>query len=111
MTCNNQVEATLLSFDGMSRAQAPTFFYARLLAKLNKQISPAWWQQLFVVAAKPAFSVIVLLLFLVLNITTITIVLQDKKKVTSASASTTLQGFAQEYNFSISTVYTDKTTK
>lgn len=99
-----QTEATLQSFDGITRAEVPPFFYTRLQAKINNIASPTWWQQLFTVAAKPAFSAMVLSMFLALNITAITMVLKDKKQPLAPATNQTLQGFAQEYNFSISTI-------
>ena len=103
-----QTEATLQSFDAITRAEAPPFFYTRLLAKINNTASLAWWQQLFITAAKPAFSAMVLSMFLALNITAINMVLKDKKQSLVPATDQTLQGFAQEYNFSISIIYTDK---
>jgi hypothetical protein len=106
---HEQVDATLQSIDTMSRAEMPSFFYTRLQAKLDKQPAPTWWQLLFMSLTKPAFAVVTLSLFVVLNITAITITLKDKQQSTTTAESSTMQGFAQEYNLSVSTVYTDKT--
>ncbi len=105
---SNKIATTLHSIDTISRAEAPPFFYTRLLAKLNKQPNPTLWQQLLAIAAKPAFSAMALSLFLVLNITAITVVVNDKKQSAITATSPTLQGFAQEYNFSTSANYADK---
>jgi hypothetical protein len=106
---HEQVNATLDSIDTLSRAEIPPFFYTRLQARLDKQQVPTWWQLLFMSLTKPAFAVVTLSLFVVLNITAITITLKDKQQSNTTSESTTMQGFAQEYNLSVSTVYTDKT--
>ncbi len=108
---NSQIEATLQSFDGITRAETPPFFYTRLQAKINNPSSPTWWQQLFTAVAKPAFSAMILSLFLALNIQAITMVVKDKKQPITTATNPTLQGFAQEYNFSMATIYTDKKTQ
>lgn len=105
---HEQVDATLNSIDTISRAEMPPFFYTRLQAKLDKQPAPTWWQLLFASLTKPAFAVVTLSLFVVLNITAITITLKDKQQSSTLSESSTMQGFAQEYNLSISSIYNDK---
>ncbi len=108
---HTQVSDTLQSIDTISQAEMPPFFYTRLLARLEKQQAPNWWQLLFISLTKPVFAVVTLLLFVVLNITAITITLKNKQHSSTTVESTTMQGFAQEYNLSVSTVYTDKTDK
>ncbi len=108
---HEQVDAALHSIDTLSRAEIPPFFYTRLQARLDKQHVPTWWQLLLMWLTKPAFAVVTLSLFVVLNITAITITLKDKQQSNTSTESTTMQGFAQEYNLSISTVYNDKTDK
>ena len=105
---HNKVASALQSIDTISRAEAPPFFYTKLHAKLNKPPNVIWWQQLFTMATKPAFSIMALSLFLVLDITAITIVINEKKQTAIVAITPTLQSFAQEYNFSTSTIYTDK---
>lgn len=103
-----KVEATLNSFDNISQAEMRPFFYTRLMAKMEQQKAPAWWQIWLMSLTKPAFAVVTLSLFAVLNITAITITLKDNQQSNNTSESTTIQGFAQEYNLSVSTVYNDK---
>ncbi len=106
---HDQVNATLHSIDTLSRAEIPPFFYTRLLARLVKQQAPTRWQIFLIWLTKPAFVVVTLSLFALLNITAITITLTDKQQRKTISENSTLQGFAQEYNLSIPTVYNDKT--
>ncbi len=103
-----KVEATLHSIDGITRAEIPAFFYTRVQAKLTNQASSVWWQRLLVVATKPIFYIATLSVFLLLNITVITTIIKEKKLATTIAESTTIQGFAQEYNLSTTTIYTDK---
>ncbi len=103
-----KVEATLNSFDNISQAELRPFFYTRLVAKMEQQQAPTWWQLWLMSISKPAFAVVTLSLFAVLNITAITITLKDNQQSNNTSESATIQGFAQEYNLSVSNVYNDK---
>jgi hypothetical protein len=103
-----KVEATLSSIDNLSQAELRPFFYTRLMAKMVQQKTPDWWQIWLISLTKPAFAVVTLSLFAVLNITAITITLKDNQQSNNTSESTTIQGFAQEYNLSVSNVYNDK---
>jgi hypothetical protein len=103
-----QVQDTLNSIDGTTRAEVPPFFYTRLQAKLTNHQANTWWQILFTIVTKPTFAVATVSLFAMLNITAITVNIKDKQQSNITSESTTIQGFAQEYNLSTTTVYTDK---
>jgi hypothetical protein len=103
-----KVEGALNSLNNMSQAEMPPFFYTRLVAKMERQPAPTWWQMLLLTLTKPAFAVVTLSLFAVLNITAITAMLKDNKQSNNTYESSTIQGFAQEYNLSVSTVYNDK---
>lgn len=107
-TTQEKVEAVLNSLNNMSQAEMPPFFYTRLVAKMERQQAPTWWQMLLLNLTKPAFAVVTLSLFVVLNITAITTVLKDNRQTNYTTESNTIQGFAQEYNLSVSTVYNDK---
>lgn len=111
MITNNiqeKVEAALNSINNISQAEMPPFFYTRLVAKMERQPAPTWWQMLLLTLTKPAFAVVTLSLFVVLNVAAISAMLQDNKQGINTSESSTIQGFAQEYNLSVSTVYNDK---
>jgi hypothetical protein len=111
MIINNtkeKVEAALSSIDHISPAKMPPFFYTRLVAKMEREPMPTWWQMLVRTFTKPAFAVVTLSLFVVLNIAAITTMLKDNKQMNNTAASSTVQGFAQEYNLSVSTIYNDK---
>jgi len=107
-TTQEKVEAALNSLNNMSQAEMPPFFYTKLVAKMDRQPAPTWWQMLLLTLTKPAFAVVTLSLFVVLNVAAISAMLQDNKQGSNTSESSTIQGFAQEYNLSVSTVYNDK---
>ncbi|MDI9364211.1 MAG: hypothetical protein QM541_04610 [Flavobacterium sp.] len=107
-TTQEKVEAALNSINNISQAEMPPFFYTRLVAKIEQQAAPNWWQLLLLNLTKPAFAVVTLLLFVVLNITAIAAMLKDNQQSNNTAESSTIQGFAQEYNLSVSTVYNDK---
>jgi hypothetical protein len=97
------IEDTLNSLNGISKAEMPPFFYTRLQARLEKQSqrSSSWlW------VTKPALSVVTLSLLLVLNIAAISYYVKSKKANVQQASGT--QDFAQEYDLSVSTVYNDK---
>jgi hypothetical protein len=111
MITNNipkKVEAALSSIDNISQAEMRPFFYTRLVAKMEQQQATAWWQMLLLTLTKPAFAVVTLSLFVVLNVAAISAMVKDNKQGSNTGESNTIQGFAQEYNLSVSTVYNDK---
>jgi len=108
---HEEMEKITESIDGISRAEMPPFFYTRLQAKLEKSSSPA--NSFWMVVTKPAVSFVTLSLLVVLNIAAISHYIKTSKQeqpVTQES-STGIQKFAQEYELSESSVYTDKTNK
>lgn len=93
---HNKIEETLSSLDGMQRAAAPDFFYTRLQARMEKELTtPAW-----IPFGKPVWLIATLLVFLVMN----TIAIKQSKLSNSNSHSTndvsSLQSFAAEYELS-----------
>ncbi|MBV9989158.1 MAG: hypothetical protein JO301_15875 [Chitinophagaceae bacterium] len=97
------IEETLQSLDGISRAEAPAFFYTRLQARLDKQQEPgaSWWW-----FGKPAFSFATLALLLVLNVAALTRYL--KKSDQPVQQTTGIQGFAKEYDLDAVSLYSEK---
>lgn len=90
---NKKVEEILSSLDGCGRASAPDFFYTRLQARMEKEITrperPSW-------VFRPAFAVATLVVVLVVNAF---VLLQRRNAETSISSSETdnLQSVAAEY--------------
>lgn len=65
-TIQNEVERTLNSLDGMSRAEASPFFFTRLTAKMES--APlSYWTRAMAFLAQPAVSLSILFFFLLLN--------------------------------------------
>src|SRR5476651_376312 len=92
---NEQIEATLSSLDNISRAEAPPYFYTRLLARMEKE-KVSTLGQLLQLLNRPAVSISLLTLFLVLNVIAIRGIMSTPK-VAQASG-TAVQNFASEYN-------------
>lgn len=103
-----EIEKTIQSIDGISRADMPPFFYTRLQAKLEQQ--PSLWNTLWSVITKPAVSLVTLSLLVVLNIAAISYYSKSSKQTVSQESSG-IQTFAQEYDLSSSSVYNDKTNR
>jgi hypothetical protein len=100
------IAETLESLQGISRAEAPAFFYTRLQGRLQKGFSRenAWsW------VSKPAFSIATLVLLVVLNIAAIAGYL--KKGQQTVEQTSGIQGFAKEYDLDASSVYGEKTSR
>jgi hypothetical protein len=93
-------EEILQSIEGIQRAEAPAFFYTRLMGRMQEPVTAgAVWLK------RPVFAFATLLLLLVLNITAVTHFL---KKETPAVQQTGIQGFASEYGLDGSSSYQDK---
>ncbi len=104
---HEEIESTLKSLDGISRADMPPFFYTRLQARLDKrEASPnGFWM----ILTKPAVSLITLSLLAVLNIAAISYYIRSSAKTTSQET-TGIQKLVQEYDLDANSVYNDKTT-
>ena len=104
-----EIEKTLQSIDGISRAEMPPFFYTRLQAKIEKRATlhtPFW-----MVITKPAVSLVTLSLLVILNIAAISYFMRSSKQTVTQEPASGIQKFAQEYDLDASSVYTHKTTK
>ncbi len=108
---HEEIEKITESIDGISRAEMPPFFYTRLQAKLEKSPAPA--NSFWMIITKPAVSFVTLFLLVVLNITAINhyIKTSSQEQPVTQGTATDIQKFAQEYELSESSVYTDKTNK
>lgn len=65
-TIQNEVEQTLNSLNGLSRAEASPFFYTRLTARMESAPLSVWTRALAFLS-QPAVSLSLLFFFLVLN--------------------------------------------
>ena len=93
----------LQSIEGIQRAEAPDFFYTRLMGRMQQPvIPPALWIK------KPVLAFATLLLLLVLNITAISQFLHKREPAAQQSG---IQGFASEYGLDGSSSYQDKTAR
>ncbi len=100
------IDEILNSIDGINRAELSPFFYTRVQAHLNKRSAAdgSFWS----IITRPAVSIATFSLLLVLNIVAINhYIKKDIQPVNTASGS--IQGFAQEYDLTTSSVYNDKT--
>ncbi len=99
-----KIESTLHSIDGIQRAEIRPFFSTRLIAQLDKSAKANWLQQWLAITTKPVFAVLALSFFVVMNIVAINTA-NHKKQAVQASSNATIQGFSEEYNLSVSTIY------
>ncbi len=95
----HDIENILNSLDGMQRAEAKPFFTTRVLARLDKETESSWLP-----VRKPVLIIAVLSCFFVMNV--YLIVQQVKQtKTTTASETSSLQSFANEYHLNSNNNY------
>lgn len=102
------IDEILNSIDGINRAELSPFFYTRVEANLHNHSATvgSFWS----IITRPAVSIATFSLLLVLNIVAIShFVKKDQQPVSTEAGS--IQGFAQEYDLTTHSVYTDKTTR
>lgn len=106
---DEHIEEILNSLNGISRAEAPPFFYTRLQAKLQRQQHPSALEQIMGFLVRPAFALTTLSVFVLLNVYAITSLVKSKKQTVDGRTNSepSIQSFAQEYNLSVSTLYND----
>jgi ABC-type uncharacterized transport system permease subunit len=103
----NDIEATLQSFDGMQQATVPPFFFTRLQARIDKQSAEkGFWNYL----SRPIVTVITVSVLLVLNVGVVSLFLQSEKQTTEKVTSDR-ENFAQEFGLNSTSSYYDKTVK
>jgi ABC-type lipoprotein export system ATPase subunit len=104
------INQILESIDGIERAEAPSFFYTRLLSKLNKEKDSSIFEKYLSVLMQPSLLIASLSIFIIVNLFAI---YSMKKEINVASnyhnnqSDTTFQAFVQEYDLSISTIYSE----
>ena len=104
----HNIDDILSSIDGISRAELSPFFYTRVQANLDKRLAPAG--TLWSLVTRPAVSLVTLSLLLVLNIVAINHFMK-KDKQPAGGETAGIQGFAQEYDLTTTSVNNDKTTR
>ena len=98
---HQKIEESLSSLDGVQRAAAPDFFYTRLNARMEKELTiPAW-----IPFGKPVWLIATLLVFLVLNTMMIKQTKLSKTSGSNANSGSSLQSFAAEYELSSTVNY------
>jgi|APLak6261675434_1056106.scaffolds.fasta_scaffold16898_2 hypothetical protein len=93
---HNKIEESLSSLDGVQRAAAPDFFYTRLSARMEKELTTPTW----IPFGKPVWLIATLLVFLVLNTMMIKQTKLSKSSGSDANSGSSLQSFAAEYELS-----------
>lgn len=95
------MDEILESLDGVTRAEAPGFFYTRLKARMLAEEKPVSQKQQNWLL-RPAFALGVTALLIILNV----VVLLQKSKGESAVETDSIQTIAAEYNLSETTTPT-----
>jgi hypothetical protein len=95
---HNKIEQTLSSFDGIKKASAPDFFYTRLHARMEKELTTV--NSTWIPFGKPVWLIATLLVFLVLNTMMLKQSKLTKNNKASANTSSSLQSFATEFELS-----------
>jgi hypothetical protein len=93
---NENINKILESLGGVSRAEAPGFFFTRLKAKMLAQQSEAEPQKNIFWLQKPAFAFAAFLVFIVVNVFVFT--LNNNKEENNLSANDNIQTIAADYN-------------
>ncbi len=98
------VENLFKSLDGIQKASAPDFFYAKLMARMERELVP---EKPHFFMLRPAFLTGVLGIFLLVNVFTF-IRLQNKSEIkttTNSGTAATLESFAADYQLKSEAVY------
>lgn len=88
---HQRTERALEALESLKRASAPSYFYARLRARMEKQVEtapPAWY-------LRPAFAFCLLALVLSLNAL---LVLRNPSQAESQSSDPLSSSFTEDYN-------------
>ena len=101
------LEDILDSLNGIDRAEAPAFFYTRLMARIDRQKEYSSAERILGFISRPVFAMATLSLFVILNVMAITTMMKTQFKGHRINSVASLESFAQEYDLSVSTLYTD----
>jgi hypothetical protein len=102
---HNKEDKILESLSGMQKAQAPDFFYTRLLGRMQQEILPEKKQFILL---RPAFISAILFLVLILNVFSImrfSNKASQQKETVRSSQPASIASFANAYNLNTESVY------
>lgn len=96
---NLDIEHLLETLPRIHQATAPTYFYTRLMGKRSSEnnTAPTMWQLLL----QPKIATLVLTFFITMN-TLLFFNIQRRAYIHTTTNQTTMEAFAEEYNFTVS---------
>ena len=97
---DQQVDETLNSLDSMQKASPGHFFFTRVQARLNRTKKDIWEHALSFIS-KPAFLAAAVIVIIMIDV----MALANLKPAETNPAAEQAQVFAEEYNFTIATIY------
>lgn len=97
-----EIEKTLGSIDGVSRAAANPFLYTRIRAKLDKQQNI--WAKTIGFITRPAFAVLIIVLVLSANVVTL-YSSRTPSQSSASQAANTSSDLPAEYDLAVNTFY------
>lgn len=98
-----EIEKTLNSIDGVSRAAANPFLYTRIRARLDKRQNI--WAKTIGFITRPAFAVLIIVLVLSANVVTLYSSRTPSLSSASAQAAGTASDLPAEYDLAVNTFY------
>ena len=98
---NNRTEEILNSLDGLQKADAPDFFYTRLLGRMQNRLAD---NKRTAFILRPAFLTAALSIVLLFNIVSLN-QLHSKTKTTGVEKAAGIDSFADAYNLNSTTAY------
>lgn len=100
----NREDKMLNSLQGLQKAQAPDFFYTRLIGRMQRETEPES-KPFFLL--RPAFITTALSLVFIVNIFSLTQMnrQQKQKEPISSNQPATIESFAKAYNMETASVY------
>ena len=105
MKNTNKAESILNSLAGLQKADAPDFFYTRLIARMQQEMQPKRKPMLLL---RPAFATTALVVILMLNVFSIIQFSKTPKQnntVQHSGKPATIESFANAYNMNTESVY------
>ncbi len=98
---HKKIESTLESIDNLQKAQMPTFFHTRLMARIENNAGEQ--QRSWMPIRRPALVIACLTVLLAANIFILMKPSEKRNAMTDNSAeSSSLKGFASDYNLTVS---------
>jgi hypothetical protein len=101
-TMKHDIEDILNSLDHIKKAEAPSFFYSRLVNRMEKE-QASTVSSVLQILSRPVLGISVLVLFLVLNVVAIKGIMATPKAAQAGMSDA--QSFAAEYNLNTTSGY------